>query len=79
MDQKLKEKLPSLTLETLARLDRGKFARQFDEVYGHVVDNISRYPVSQLNQAMIDTREHASELIRDAIKGTNAVVFAASP
>lgn len=44
MDQKLKESLPQLTLQTLHQLDRGKLDRQFSRAIARAMQNISEFP-----------------------------------
>ena len=45
MDQKMKEKLPQLSLDSLSSYDRGKLDRQFTKCLSRVLANISDYPV----------------------------------
>lgn len=44
MDQRLKEELPQLSLESLHQLDRGKLARQFRRAVTRAMQNISEFP-----------------------------------
>lgn len=44
MDQRLKNELPQLSLESLHELDRGKLARQFRRAIARAMQNISEFP-----------------------------------
>ena len=44
MEQKLKDALPQLTLDSIHRLDRGKLERQFARAIARAMSNISEFP-----------------------------------
>lgn len=44
MNQKLKDHLPQLALNTLGQLDRGAVERRFRDAINCVLDNISKFP-----------------------------------
>lgn len=45
LDEKLKARLPQLTLETLHQFDGGKLNRQFKRAMHRAVENISEFPL----------------------------------
>ncbi len=54
MDQRLKDTLPQLSLESLHQLDGGKLARQFRRAIARAMQNISEFPC---RGEKVETRE----------------------
>lgn len=77
MNQKLKEHLPQLNLDSLGELDRGAVERRFRDAMDSVLTNISKFPFRDQNK--VETRAiHLSvfmtpelKLFKQAVEGPN--------
>ena len=77
MNQKLKEHLPQLNLDSLGQLDRGAVERRFGDAIESVLANISKFPFRDQNK--VETRAiHLAvfitpelRLFKQAVEGNN--------